>query len=75
MIPYPVLPRVFPVSHRPGDQGGALESGLTGWLLGPVISVVAGGIGTLIVLGLVAVLSPQIRRFGSLQDARPLPLE
>ncbi len=49
------------------NEIGGLESGLTGWLLGPVVSVVAGGIGTLIVVGLVAILSPQIRGFGSLR--------
>lgn len=57
------------------NEIGGLESGVTGWLLGPVVSVVAGGIGTLIVVAMIAVLSPQIRKFGSLQDARPLPSE
>lgn len=57
------------------NEIGGLESGLTGWLLGPVVSVVAGGVGTLIVVALVALLSPQIRKFGSLQDARPLSAE
>ena len=31
------------------DLGG-LESGLTAWLVGPVISVVAGGVGTILVV-------------------------
>jgi hypothetical protein len=34
---------------------------------------VIGGIGTIFVVGAVALLWPQVRRFGSLQDARPLP--
>ncbi len=54
------------------NEIGGLESGVTGWLLGPVRSVVLGGIGTLIVVGLVALLSPEVRRFGSLKGARPL---
>ena len=31
------------------DLGG-LESGLTAWLFGPVVSVVAGGVGTILVV-------------------------
>ncbi len=54
------------------NEIGGLESGLTGWLLGPMVSVVAGGVGTLIVVALVALLAPQVRQFGSLADARPM---
>ena len=54
------------------NEIGGMESGLTGWLIGPIASVVAGGIGTLIVVAVVALLAPQMRRFGSLKDARPM---
>ncbi|HVU38651.1 MAG TPA: MFS transporter [Opitutales bacterium] len=46
---------------------GALESGLTAALLGPVLSVVGGGAGSLLVVLAVAAIWPQVRRFGTLQ--------
>jgi hypothetical protein len=51
---------------------GGFESGLTGWWLGAVRSVVLGGIGTIGVVGAVAMIWPQVPRFGSLEDARPI---
>jgi MFS family permease len=57
------------------NQLGELESGLAGWLLGPILSVVTGGIGTLLVVAGVALAWPQVRRFGSLRDARPMEVE
>ena len=57
------------------NQLGELESGLAGWLLGPILSVVTGGIGTLLVVAAVALAWPQVRRFGSLRDARPMEAE
>jgi MFS family permease len=57
------------------NQLGELESGLAGWLLGPVLSVVTGGLGTLAVVAAVALAWPQVRRFGSLRDARPMEPE
>lgn len=53
------------------NELGGFESGLTGYLVGAVLSVVLGGIGTLLVVAGVSVLWPQVQRFGSLQDARP----
>ncbi len=50
------------------ELGGA-ESGFTGRLFGPVASVVGGGIGTIIVVIATAVIWPQVRKFGSLQEA------
>jgi len=49
-----------------------LESGLTAAWWGPVGSVLVGGVGTIVVVALVAIIWPQVRRFGSLKDARPL---
>jgi MFS family permease len=48
------------------NEFGALESGLTAALFGPVISVVAGGIGTILVVMAAAVRWPQIRKIGAL---------
>jgi MFS family permease len=53
------------------DLGG-LESGLTAWLFGPVISVVGGGIGAILVVLGVMRLWPQILRIGSLDSIRPV---
>jgi MFS family permease len=52
------------------DLGG-LESGLTAWLFGPVISVVGGGVGTILVVLAALRLWPQILKLGSLGDIRP----
>jgi MFS family permease len=48
------------------NEFGALESGLTAALFGPVISVVAGGIGTIVVVTAAALRWPQIRKIGAL---------
>jgi MFS family permease len=48
------------------NEFGALESGLTAALFGPVISVVAGGIGTMLVVLGVALHWPQTRKIGAL---------
>ena len=48
------------------NEFGALESGLTAALFGPVISVVAGGIGTILVVLGVAFRWPATRRIGAL---------
>ena len=52
------------------DLGG-LESGVTARLFGPVVSVVGGGIGTILVVLAVARRWPQLLRVGRLQDIRP----
>jgi hypothetical protein len=54
------------------NELGGFESGLTGWLLGAVASVVLGGIGTLAVVAAVAIKWPQVTRFGSLADAKAI---
>jgi hypothetical protein len=53
------------------NELGGFESGLTAKIFGPIISVVAGGIGTIAVVITVTLVWPQVRRFGSLIDARP----
>jgi len=52
------------------DLGG-LESGVTARLLGPVVSVVGGGIGTILVVLAVARRWPELARVGRLQDISP----
>jgi MFS family permease len=51
------------------NELGGFESGLTSWLWGPVISVVGGGIGTILVVVAAALAWPSVRKLGSLQDA------
>src|SRR5215469_688189 len=48
------------------NEFGALESGLTAALFGPVISVAAGGMGTILVVIGVALRWPQTRKIGAL---------
>src|SRR5438309_4925839 len=48
------------------NEFGALESGLTAALFGPVISVVGGGIGTILVVLGAAWKWPEIRKIGTL---------
>lgn len=48
------------------NEFGALESGLTAAFFGPVISVVGGGIGTILVVLGVAARWPQVRKIGAL---------
>ena len=49
------------------NELGAFESGLVANFFGPVFSVVFGGLGTIIVALLMTWLSPELRRYGSLQ--------
>ncbi len=48
------------------NEFGALESGLTAALFGPIVSVVAGGIGTILVVVGVAFRWPETRKIGAL---------
>ncbi|MBE8969710.1 MFS transporter [Nostocales cyanobacterium LEGE 12452] len=50
------------------NELGGFESGLTAALFGPVISVVGGGIGTIIVVIATAMIWPGIRKLGALQE-------
>lgn len=51
------------------NEIGGLESGVVAHWFGPVISVVSGGIGTILVVILMAIKAPSIRRLGSLRHA------
>jgi MFS family permease len=51
------------------NELGAFESGLVANFLGPVFSVVSGGVGTIIVVILMTWLSPELRRYGSLNQS------
>lgn len=50
------------------NQLGGFESGLVAQFFGPVAAVVAGGIGTFLVVLAVAALWPQMRNLGTLSD-------
>jgi MFS family permease len=74
LTPDPMRGRVSAVNNvfiGASNELGGLESGLTAHWFGPITSVVGGGIGTILVVLGIAALFPEIRHFGSLQDARP----
>ena len=48
------------------NELGGLESGVVAHYFGPVVSVVSGGIGTLLVVVATGVFSPRLRRQGAL---------
>ncbi len=50
------------------NQLGGFESGVTAQLLGPVGSVVLGGFGTILVVVLVAMIWPEMRRMRTLRE-------
>jgi predicted MFS family arabinose efflux permease len=52
------------------NELGAFESGLVADFFGPVVSVVSGGAGTLIVVGAIAWVFPQLRRYGRLDEVQ-----
>jgi len=54
------------------NELGSFESGATAALFGPVASVVGGGLGTLLVVGLVAVAFRELRRLPPLEQLTPL---
>jgi hypothetical protein len=74
LTPDPMRGRVSAVNQvfiGSSNELGGLESGLTAAWLGPVGSVVLGGIGTILVVLGVATIWPQVRKLGSLKDIRP----
>lgn len=56
------------------DLGG-MESGVTAWAFGPVLSVVGGGIGTILVVLGAAWRWPEMLRIGSLANLKPVEEE
>ena len=50
------------------NELGGLESGMVAHWFGPVFSVVSGGIGTVVVVVSMSILSPVLRGLGSLTD-------
>ena len=50
------------------NELGGFESGLAAQLFGPIVAVVGGGIGTLLVVLCVALLLPEVRRLGKLTE-------
>src|SRR5262245_10874035 len=51
------------------NELGGFESGVVAHWLGPVFSVVSGGVGTILVVIAVAMIWPQIRRYGRLDGS------
>jgi hypothetical protein len=49
------------------NEMGAFESGVAAHFLGPVLAVGLGGVGTIVVVALIAALWPDVRRLGSLE--------
>jgi len=49
------------------NELGGFESGALASLVGPVVAVVAGGIGSVIVVLIVAGVWPEVRRYGRLE--------
>ena len=52
------------------NELGGFESGLMAQFFGPIISVVGGGVGTILVVLFVALLWPEMRRLGSLSEGK-----
>ncbi|MEI6565360.1 MAG: MFS transporter [Verrucomicrobiota bacterium] len=50
------------------NELGGFESGFVASLVGPVFSVVLGGVGTIAVVAIVAMVWPEIRKFGRLDS-------
>jgi MFS family permease len=52
------------------NELGGFESGLVAQFFGPVVSVVGGGVGTILVVLLVALLWPEMRHLGALSETK-----
>jgi MFS family permease len=57
------------------NELGSFESGLIARLFGPVVSVVSGGIGTILVVAAVALAWPQVRKLDALSQRDTTPEE
>ncbi len=56
------------------NELGGFESGALAALVGPVTAVVAGGVGTIVVVSAVALAWPELRQLGPLQPEMPADL-
>jgi len=56
-----------------GPQLGELEAGLVANWLGPVVSVISGGVGCLLTTTLIAATTPELRDYGELPKSPELP--
>jgi MFS family permease len=78
LTPDPMRGRVSAVNNvfivASNDIGG-FESGLTAKLFGPMVSVVAGGVCTILVVIASAKIWPEILSIGSLRDVKPADAE
>ena len=54
------------------NELGAFESGAVAALFGPVVAVASGGIGTILVVAIVALVWPALARIGPLHTLKPL---
>ncbi len=54
------------------NELGSFESGATAAMFGPLLSVVGGGIGTLVVVAFVALAFPQLRSLPPLHQLKPI---
>jgi MFS family permease len=57
------------------NEIGGLESGVACRLLGPVLAVVTGGIGSILVVSGIALRWPELRRLHSLKELQPAPVD
>lgn len=55
------------------NELGGFESGAVASFFGPVVSVVSGAVGTLMVVGTIGWKIPELRRLGRLQETSPEP--
>jgi MFS family permease len=53
------------------NELGEFESGVAAAALGPVLAVAGGGVGTVLVVLLIAICWPEVRRLGSLAPSEP----
>lgn len=70
-VPDAMLGRIAAVNNvfiGGSNELGGFESGVVAALIGPVLAVVTGGLGTLLVVGAVAAVWPELRRLGSLTE-------
>ena len=65
-------PAVNSVFVGASNELGGLESGIVAHWFGPAVSVVSGGIGTIVVVLITVVSAPRLRLFSSLHDAKPI---